>query len=465
MRQIALKKLVQSEVTGNIVILAASIALIYSLISIYFCNHFFFNTEINGVNVSLNAYGTADHMFRDHVKGYELQLAERNGTAEEIAGQEINLQYNEKVGISEIYPMQNSLQWICSLFRGQKYYLNHLYVYDENLLKNKIYKLNCLNEGATEPQNVDFQYLNGSYQVIQEVYGNVIMKDKLCEAIKASVEKGETSLDLEKKHCYKEPQYTLSSFKTRITKNLLDRYVSANITYQFGSERELLDGDTIHHWLSVDDNLEVVINKKAIVKFVNELGKKYDTVGVIRNFKTSTGKTIPVSGGLYGWKIGQNAESKALLENIRRGEVIKKEPAYAQKALFRGENEIGNTYLEISITRQHVWFYMDGKLRTDGPVVTGNPNRGWSTVTGTYMLNYKQKGATLSGPGYEAGVTYWMPFYGNIGIHDASWRYSFGGEIYKRNGTHGCVNAPFHLAKIIFENIEEGTPIICYEES
>jgi hypothetical protein len=49
-------------------------------------------------------------------------------------------------------------------------------------------------------------------------------------------------------------------------------------------------------------------------------------------------------------------------------------------------------------------------------------------------------------------------------LHDASWRSAFGGEIYKRNGTHGCVNAPFHLAKTIYENIEEGIPIICYEE-
>lgn len=80
------------------------------------------------------------------------------------------------------------------------------------------------------------------------------------------------------------------------------------------------------------------------------------------------------------------------------------------------------------------------------------------------MLNYKDKGATLTGPGYEAGVTYWMPFFGNIGIHDATWRHSFGGQIYKRNGSHGCVNAPLYLAKTIFQNIEDGTPIICYEE-
>jgi lipoprotein-anchoring transpeptidase ErfK/SrfK len=149
---------------------------------------------------------------------------------------------------------------------------------------------------------------------------------------------------------------------------------------------------------------------------------------------------------------------------VKLGETLEKEPVYAQKALPRGEGEIGNTYVEINITRQHLWFYKDGKLITQGAVVTGKPKKGYSTVLGTYMLNYKQKGATLVGEDYEAEVTYWMPFFGNIGLHDASWRYSFGGNIYKRRGSHGCVNAPKYLAKRIFENIEAGTPIICYEE-
>jgi len=70
----------------------------------------------------------------------------------------------------------------------------------------------------------------------------------------------------------------------------------------------------------------------------------------------------------------------------------------------------------------------------------------------------------INWPGYEAPVTYWMPFFGNIGINDASWMYSFGGDIYMRRGSHGCINAPLYLAKTIFDNIEEGTPIICYEE-
>jgi hypothetical protein len=158
------------------------------------------------------------------------------------------------------------------------------------------------------------------------------------------------------------------------------------------------------------------------------LSKKYDTVGVARKFKTSLGNIIDVEGGLYGWKIDKESEAKALIENIKFGKVIEKEPIYIQKSLPR-EDEIGNTYLEINITRQHLWFYKDGKLVVQGSVVTGNPNRGNATVTGIYMLTYKEKNVYLTGPGYKVQVTYWMPFFGNMGVHDASWRHSFGGKI------------------------------------
>lgn len=464
MKRIDIKKLIKSKAAGNMIILAVSIALIYSLISIYFCSHFFFNTEINGADVSLKAHGAAEHVIKDYVKDYELRLTERNGGTEKITARDMDLQYNGEIGISEIYRTQSSFQWIGSLFKGLDYDIHGLYSYNKDLLKNRIDRLNCLNKTAVEPQNVNFKYSNGSYQVMEEVPGNVIIKDELNEAVEKSIEKGETDLDLEEKHCYKNPKYTLDSYKTHITENLLNKYVSADITYQFGNKNERLNGNAINKWLDIDDDLNIVINRTAIIKYVNGLSEKYDTVGTARNFKASTGKTIVVKGGLYGWKIDQSAETEALSENITQGKAIRKEPVYAQKALSRGEDEMGNTYLEINITKQHVWFYMDGKLITDGAVVTGNPNRGWPTVTGIYMLNYKQKGATLRGPGYKTNVTYWMPFYGNIGLHDASWRYSFGGEIYKSNGTHGCINAPFYLAKTIFENIEEGTPIVCYKE-
>jgi hypothetical protein len=427
-------------------------------------NHFFLNTVINGADVSLKARDDVYDVIRSYTKGYELQLIERNGEIEKIIGQDIGMQYNEKKSVSKINQMQNSFKWIRSLLKKQKYYVSDLFVYDKDNLEKKINELHCLNTDIIEPKNVSFKYSNGSYKAIEEIYGNKIYKDRLNEVIEMSILEGETKLDLNKNFCYDNPRYTLSSDKALETKNLLNKYVSTKMTYIFGRENEILDKNIINEWLGVDEKLEAVINEKAIKQYVRGLSKKYDTVGIARKIKTSTGKIVEVKGGFYGWKINCDAEAKALLENIKLGEVLEKEPIYTQKALYRDKDDIGNTYVEINITRQHLWFYKDGKLITQGAIVTGNPNKGNSTKVGIYMLNYKEKGATLRGANYEAEVTYWMPFNGNIGIHDASWRYSFGREIYKRNGTHGCVNTPLYLAKTIFDNIEDGTPIICYEE-
>lgn len=455
-----INKFFKSKVTRTII----ALTLIYLLFSLYFVNHFFFHTVINGVDVSLKAYDEIDNIIKDYAHDYELELIERKEKSEKIIGKDIELQYNEKNSISKIYHLQNSFKWISSLLKDQKYYVNDLFVYDKNKFEDKVNGLNCLHKEIIQPQNVSFKYSNNSYKIIKEVYGNKINKEKLLDVIKTNILKGEIRVDLHENLCYQNPEYTSSCNKTIKTKNLLNRYVKAKITYLFGSKKEIIEGNSINEWFSVDENLEIAINEIAVMEYVRVLSKKYDTVGVARNFKTSTGKIVEVKGGLYGWKINVDAETKALLQNIKLGKIIEKEPIYSQKAFSRDGNEIGNTYVEINITRQYIWFYKEGRLITQGTIVTGNPNKGHSTKVGTYMLNYKQKWATLRGPGYEAKIIYWMPFYGNIGIHDARWRYSFGGKIYMRNGSHGCVNVPVHIAKTVFENIEKGTPIICYEE-
>jgi hypothetical protein len=464
MKNINVKKIYMNGRIGKVVIIVALIVLVYLFITIFFANRMFFNTAINGVNVSLKVYDDVQDIIRDSSIDYELQLVERNGEIEKITGQDIGLQYNEKNSIYQIFQKKNSFNWIGSILKKQDYYVNDLFIYNKNNLKIKISELKCLNEDIIEPQNVSFKYSNGAYEVIEEVYGNKIYRDKLSEAIEMSILKGKKKLDLNESHCYENPKYTLKSDKTMETNRLLNEYVSTKVTYIFGKENEVLDENIINQWLSVNENLEVVINEKAIKEYVKVLSKKYDTIGMPRKFKTSTNKIVEIKGGIYGWKINSVDEIKAILKNIKHGEVIKREPIYSQRALIRDVDDIGNTYVEINITRQHLWFYKNGKLLAAGAVVTGNPNRGYSTKVGVYMLNYKEKGSILRGPGYEAGVTYWMPFFGNIGIHDAKWRYSFGGEIYKRRGSHGCVNAPLYLAKRIFDNIEEGTPVICYEE-
>lgn len=453
------------KIKKNLFIILVSSLSFYMLITLYFLNHFLFQTEVNGINVSLKSHNNFSNIISDYLKNYDLLLIERSGETDQITGQDIRMQHNRAKSLSDARRMQNPFSWFCSLFKKSSYYIKDLYAYDKDLLDQKIDSLKCLNGKITEPRNVDFKYSDGSYKIIEEIYGNKIDRDSLKKVISKYIAEGKRILDLDLMNCYENPKYTVNSEKTIRVKILLDKYVSSRITYKFGDDEEQLSGTIIHKWLKVDENLDVAISTEKAAAYINFLGKKYDTVGISRTFTTSTGKTVEVKGGLYGWKIDRDAETKALINHIKRGDKIVKEPAYMQKAFTREGNEIGDTYIEINITKQHLWFYKGGKMIVHGPVVTGNPNRGHATVLGVYMINYKQKEATLSGPGYEAKVTYWMPFFGNIGLHDAPWRARFGGDIYLTNGSHGCVNAPSYLAKMVFENIDEGTPVVVYEDS
>ena len=135
------------------------------------------------------------------------------------------------------------------------------------------------------------------------------------------------------------------------------------------------------------------------------------------------------------------------------------------KSVKNGAEWIGDetgTFIEISIDQQHMWFYENGNLIVDTPVVTGNDDGDCNTPTGSYAIQSREVQMTLVGEDYESYVDYWLGFNGGIGIHDASWRDDFGGDIYQGNGSHGCVNTPFDKVQIIFEHVEVGTPVYVY---
>ena len=141
---------------------------------------------------------------------------------------------------------------------------------------------------------------------------------------------------------------------------------------------------------------------------------------------------------------------------------MEREPVYEQTALYRGSDDIGNTYIEIDYTKQHMWYYKDGALQMESDFVSGNLARQNGSVDGVYKIVYKQRNATLVGEGYSSPVSYFMPFAYNIGIHDASWRDTFGGTIYKTSGSHGCINVPPAFAEQLFNAVDKGTPVVAY---
>lgn len=451
------------KIVIGIIISICTLIVIYFGMAIYFMNHFYFGSEINCINVSGEGVEDVNKQMASELQTYTLNIKVRGIKNEQIRADEVGLKYNSDGQFKNLKDKQNPYKWISAFFNTEDSKMVEGVKYDKNLLKKRVDKLSCFNSGKIiEPKNPSFKYTNNGYVIVSEVAGNKINKDILYNHVSEAILKEKTTIDLESINCYVKPQYTSNSRKIVDTKNILNKYVVSKITYFFGGHKEILDGSTINKWLTVDKNIKVIFDEKEVENYIDLLSTNYNTVGKSRNFVTSLGKTINIGGGDYGWSINRAKETKALITTIKQGKTISKEPAYIQTALSHGNNDMGNTYVEIDMTNQHLWFYKNGSLITQGDIVTGNAIGNHLTPGGIYKLKYKERNAVLRGPGYASPVTFWMPFNGGIGIHDASWRSVFGGYIYETDGSHGCINSPYYLAKAIFDNIETGIPIICY---
>lgn len=125
-------------------------------------------------------------------------------------------------------------------------------------------------------------------------------------------------------------------------------------------------------------------------------------------------------------------------------------------------NDLPDSYIEVDISDQNIKYHTNEEIILDSNIVTGMQNVS-DTRIGMFEIYSKQTSRYLTGPGYRSYVDYWMPFDGGIGLHDASWRDEFGGEIYINSGSHGCVNLPFEIAKKIYDNSEIGTKVLVHK--
>ena len=451
------------KIAIGIIISLCSLLIIYFVMVKYFTNRFYYGSAVNSISVSGRTVEDAKAEASSQLQNYTLELKERGDKREQIQGSEIGLKYNMDEELRELKDRQNPYKWVFALFTIKDSKMTVEFSYDEVLLKERIEQLSCFDSSKIiEPESPRLQYIDDRYVIIEEVHGNKVDRDVLYSQVADSIRRGETVIDLEALGCYIEPEYDSNAQEVLKAKDVLNKYVSSKITYTFGEGKEILDGSIINRWLTVDENFQVIIDKKQVEEYIALLSKAYDTIGKTRSFVTTPGKTVNISGGDYGWAIDQAKETEDLITAIKEGNTLTKEPIHRQTAFARGNNDIGNTYVEIDLSKQYLWFYKDGALVVEGKVVTGNVSKKHSTPKGIYRLKYKQRNVVLRGPGYAAPVTFWMPFNGGIGIHDASWRSVFGGNIYLTNGSHGCVNAPYNVAREIFNAIEEDTPIICY---
>ena len=433
-------------------------------------HRFVVGTIINGVPVSGMTTADAEAYIEGYFNGgYTLEIEDTEGVREVITDTSIGYTVDVTGDLEAILKEENDGGRVSGPGVEHRYTVDAVLKYDEAALRALLENMAFVKNASPTSDAYITPYEEGkAFSIVPEVQGTEIDMDKLMAAVKEALNSQTQLLKVENLDCYKTVQITSDNADLNQMCANLNRYKDINITYVFGDQQEILPGLEAVKWIDGVSGSTVQVNQQKVAEYVKYLADKYDTYGKPHTFTSTSGRQVSVNGD-YGWQINQAEEAVALTRMVQNGTNQTREPAYSRTAASRTGNDFGTTYVEVDMGLQHIYMYENGTLIAEAPIVTGNVSRGWTTPEGLYTLYYKERDRVLRGPkradgtySYESPVSYWMPFNGGIGLHDANWRGKFGGEIYKNNGSHGCINIPPKTAAVIFEHAYKGIPILCF---
>lgn len=433
-------------------------------------HRFVVGTIINGVPVSGMTTADAEAYIEGYFNGgYTLEIEDTEGVREAITDTSIGYTVDVTGDLEAILKEENDGGRVSGPGVEHRYTVDAELKYDEAALRALLENMAFVKNASPTSDAYITPYEEGkAFSIVPEVQGTEIDMDKLMAAVKDALNSQTRLLKVENLDCYKTIQVTADNADLNQMCANLNRYKDINITYVFGDQQEILPGLEAVKWIDGVSGSTVQVNQQKVAEYVKYLADKYDTYGKPHTFTSTSGRQVSVNGD-YGWQINQAEEAVALTRMVQNGTNQTREPAYSRTAASRTGNDFGTTYVEVDMGLQHIYMYENGTLIAEAPIVTGNVAKGWTTPEGLYTLYYKERDRVLRGPkradgtySYESPVSYWMPFNGGIGLHDANWRGKFGGEIYKNNGSHGCINIPPKTAAVIYEHVYKGIPILCF---
>ncbi len=460
-------------------------AIIYGGGVYYYSGHFLPYSKVEGIDIGNLSADEAEEKLTDNVRAEYIDLTGRSGTERlDLTGTDAKVSFSS---LSDAVRKQNSTEWF-------RYYIdkaadNDISVSiscDEDALNNAMNALSMLDPAnVTVPHDAypAFNEDTGLYEIVGEVEGNEIRRKALKKAITDALLKGERKLDLEEADVYFEPVIRADDEELSGDIRRMNLLNAAGATLDLGADTIVrLDGQTVNELIGTDNHCD----EEKIRGFVKSLASEYNSVSAdgIRRFVTHKGTAKEIKTD-YGWEMDEEKTFNLLfelLEKVAADTLTENEQLpvldsanYIVKAVWNktaavhdSDTDIGDTYVEIDMGEQNVYVFVDGECVIETPCVTGRMTKGRITPEGMYAIRYKQRNRTLTGynpdgsVSYRSPVKYWMPFNRGIGLHDASWRWKFGGEIYIRSGSHGCVNLPKENAGKIYETVYAGMPVICY---
>jgi len=467
-------------ITILLVLLAVSAIALFAVFYIWKMNfyktHFFPNTYVNGADCGELDVAAVAELLEADAKNYELTILGRDENGKQVelgvlTAEGIGLELTDAVGeAEEVLSQQNAGNWLIAILtkKEQRYDVVHVVEFEEAALEKAVMKLAAFQEeNMIAPEDAyisDYKEELGGCEIVPEVVGTQLDVKAAISCIKSLVLGGSDKIDLAEQNCYANPAVVATDANLLAKWEVMDKWLGAEITYDWNTFDVVVDGSVIQDWIVTGEDGSLKLDEEAVAAFVADNASKYDTYGKSRRFTTTLGVELTLPTGGFGWKTDRAAVTEELLKMLEEGAVTKVEPVYSNTAPWHGMNDIGNSYVEADLSNQHLYLYSKGELVFETDFVSGAMNSTPDCITpaGVFDITYKTTNAVLRGSDYETPVSYWMPFYGNYGMHDATWRWEFGGDIFMTNGSHGCLNLPLDSAATIYNYMHEGFPVICY---
>lgn len=382
---------------------------------------------INGINVGcMNHAGIVDYLWKDLPKEVTVDTF-----SDSI---KLKCDFVELVDDSE-FKHKSFVSWLKAEPIDKA-----LYSVNEGALESQFKEL------VSETKDARIECTEGVYVLVPEVYGFEYSKTFRNDFVSSYITGG-TNFDA--KPYFNKPTVIASDLESDFAKvSWLNDF---KIEYDSGY---YISGKQLSRYVN---NYTLELNEEFYNNLYNDLKFIYDTTDTIAMFKTTSGDMIELPYATYGFYLDKDAES-ADVKSI----IDSKESVTRRVPKLKGYDNLKDTYVEVSISDQHLWYYVDGSLVMETDIVTGTKGRN-DTPTGIYFISERIDGKYLRGADYVTWVDKWMRITNRgHGLHDATWRSRFGDDIYTYDGSHGCINLPKQFAYDLFNEVRVGTPVIIY---
>ena len=445
---------------GILIAAAAAAALFVYFAVIPGMRTFSDGTTINGTDVSGMNLAQAKAALRDRYQGYSLKIDFVNET-EYISGDDISLELNDNANLKTLLDAQEN-----GTAGSNQFIVEDLYSFDTAKLGELISGYPALNEdNMTEGEDGQLSYNTdkGEFEIIGGSAGTVLDAVEVKSAVADAIAELSPELNISAAGLYSGGSIAADSKTGQDLVDTANKYISSNLVYTFNDgETETINKDVISQWVVVSNEDQAVLDQDRVQSTINDMVDNHSDETVTTDFKTTAGNTITLTVASATNSVDVTSFYNDVTEKVTAGESGEYDVPYTSEDESEYADNFHGSYIEIDLDNQVCYLYKDGSLVDSSSIVSGSVVSSHMTPDGVFRVYSMSRDVTLVGTGYESFVNYWMPFYGSDGLHDASWRSSFGGDIYLRNGSHGCVNLPSAFAAEMYETISTGYFVVIY---